>query len=112
MAFLTPFDLLALHDVTVGMPSKWLRRLAAGGCSVTYQPGDRLFQEEAVAARIWLIDSGTVTLDGIVICPDESSRRLARATRLSGHTGRPVVMTPVFLGLVLSASRDASPRAE
>jgi CRP/FNR family cyclic AMP-dependent transcriptional regulator len=63
MTFLTTFDLLALHDFTAGMPAGWLRRLAAAGCPVTYQPGDRMFREDASVARVWLVHSGTVALD-------------------------------------------------
>jgi CRP/FNR family cyclic AMP-dependent transcriptional regulator len=63
MAFLSTFDLLALHELTAGLPAGWLRRLAACGCSVTYEPGDRLFREDAPAARMWLILSGVVTFD-------------------------------------------------
>jgi CRP/FNR family cyclic AMP-dependent transcriptional regulator len=63
MAFLSTFDLLVLHEFTAGMPAGWLRRLAAGGCPVTFQPGDRLFREDAVAARVWLIHDGTVAFD-------------------------------------------------
>ncbi len=63
MTFLSTFDLLALHELTAELPAGWLRRLAACGCPVTYQAGDRLFREDALAARIWLIHSGAVTFD-------------------------------------------------
>jgi CRP/FNR family cyclic AMP-dependent transcriptional regulator len=63
MATLTAFDLLVLHEFTAGMPAGWLRRLAVSGCLVTFQPGDRLFREDALAARVWLVHDGTVAFD-------------------------------------------------
>ncbi|MEU4424788.1 cyclic nucleotide-binding domain-containing protein [Actinoplanes sp. NPDC024001] len=63
MAFLTTFDLLAVHDLVADFPAEWLRRLAICCHPVTYAAGDRLFREEEPATRLCLIHAGVVTLD-------------------------------------------------
>jgi len=63
MASLSVFDLLAMHDFVADLPSARLHRLARAGRPVFQGAGTRLFREDAVADRFWLVHSGAVAID-------------------------------------------------
>ncbi|GID32314.1 Crp/Fnr family transcriptional regulator [Paractinoplanes brasiliensis] len=63
MASLTVFDLLAMHDFVSDLPAGWLHRLALLGKPVHHPAGTRLFREDTAAKHLWLLHSGTVSID-------------------------------------------------
>jgi CRP/FNR family transcriptional regulator, cyclic AMP receptor protein len=63
MTSLSVFDLLAMHDVLADLPATWLHRLADAGHPVYRRSGDRLFREDTVADRFWLLHAGAVVID-------------------------------------------------
>lgn len=63
MTFLSTYDLLALHDFVADLPAAWLHRLAVYARPVEFRPGERLFREDGLADRLWLVHSGVVVLD-------------------------------------------------
>ncbi|MBM2616317.1 cyclic nucleotide-binding domain-containing protein [Actinoplanes sp. LDG1-06] len=63
MTSLSVFDLLSLHSFVADLPSGWLHRLATAGRPVLHPAGTRLFREDAVADRFWLLTGGVVAID-------------------------------------------------
>lgn len=60
---LSVFDLLALHPMAADLPAEWLHRLAAHARPVYRFAGHRLFREDGLADRFWLVHSGAVAVD-------------------------------------------------
>ena len=63
MASLSVFDLLAMHGFVADLPARWLHRLAMAGRPVFHSGGTRLFREDAVADKFWLLHAGAVAID-------------------------------------------------
>ncbi|MEU8655351.1 hypothetical protein [Actinoplanes philippinensis] len=62
MTSLSVFDQLTLYDFVTEFPATWLRRLASAGRPVYLPAGRRLFREDAVADRFWLLHTGEVAI--------------------------------------------------
>jgi CRP/FNR family cyclic AMP-dependent transcriptional regulator len=63
MSTMSVFDLLAMHDFVADLPAGWLHRLATAGRPAFLGAGRRLFREDAVADRFWLLHGGAVAVD-------------------------------------------------
>ena len=63
MPSLTVFDHLVMHPFVADLPTGWLQRLAVHATPVLRPAGRRLFREDAVADRFWLVRAGDVALD-------------------------------------------------
>jgi CRP-like cAMP-binding protein len=51
------------HPFVAGLPAAHRSTLAEGGTPVSFAAGERIFAENTVADRFWLLDSGSVALD-------------------------------------------------
>jgi CRP-like cAMP-binding protein len=54
---------IAAHPFFAELTAGQLADLAGAGTAATYEPGGRLFAEQGVADRFWLIEDGGVALD-------------------------------------------------
>jgi CRP-like cAMP-binding protein len=63
MSSLSVFDLMVMHEFVAELPSGWLRRLAVYGRPVHYVDGYRLFREDDLADRLWLVNTGELAID-------------------------------------------------
>jgi len=63
MTSLSVFDLMVLNDFVTDLRGGWLRRIAVYGRPVHYVAGYRLFREDDNADRLWLVNSGEVSVD-------------------------------------------------
>jgi CRP/FNR family cyclic AMP-dependent transcriptional regulator len=63
MTSLSVFDQLTMHHLVSDLPATWLRRLASAGRPVYLPAGRRLFREDGVADRFWLLHAGEVAID-------------------------------------------------
>lgn len=58
-----PTARISAHPFFADLTPEQLAALSADGTVVTYEPGDRVFAEDGVADRFWLIETGVVALD-------------------------------------------------
>jgi CRP-like cAMP-binding protein len=60
---LSVFDLLVMHPLVADLPAGWLHRLASNATPAYHLSDYRLFREDGVADRFWLVHAGTVAID-------------------------------------------------
>ncbi|WP_433788589.1 hypothetical protein [Actinoplanes sp. CA-252034] len=73
MTSLSVLDQLTLHAFVSDLPAPWLRRLASAGRPVYLPAGRRLFREDAVADRFWLLHAARLRLVELYACPGATS---------------------------------------